>query len=54
MVAADEEVSVVEGRSGDADEELTRPWSRLGNLFDLDAMMNENDKPLISWTGGIE
>lgn len=53
-MAADEEVSVVEGRGGDADEELTRPWSRLGNLFDLDAVMNANDEPLISWDGGFE
>lgn len=53
-MAADEEVSVVEGRGGDADEELTRPRSRLGDLFDLDAIMNENDESLISWTGGIQ
>ncbi len=53
-MAADEEVSVVEGRGGDADEELTRPWGRLGNLFDLNAIMNENDELLISWNGGIE
>lgn len=52
-MAADEEVSVVEGRSGDADEELTRPWSRLGNLFDLDAIMNENYELLILWNSGI-
>lgn len=53
-MAADEEISVVEGCGGDANEELARPWRRLGNLFDLDAIMKENNESLISWNGAIE
>jgi hypothetical protein len=41
LVATDEEISVVEGHCRDADEELTGPRSGLGDLFDLNAVKND-------------
>lgn len=40
-MAADEEISVVEGYGGDADEDLTGAWRGLGDLLDLDAVVND-------------
>jgi hypothetical protein len=40
-VATDEEISVVEGNGGDADEHLARARCGLGDLLDLDAVMGD-------------
>lgn len=40
-MATDEEISVVEGYGGDADEDLARARCGLGDFLDLDAVMND-------------
>lgn len=44
-MATDEEISVVEGYGGDADEDLAAAWCGLGDFFDLDAVMDDACEP---------